>query len=62
MTTPAPSHIFEVVYSPDRLKKWEDLHEDHKIITAFHGTAVQNIHSILHNGLISHLNKVLCKH
>ena len=53
-----PSHVFEVVYSEDKQFDWDERKGGLDILTTFHGTACQNIHSILHNGLISHLNKV----
>ena len=55
----APSHVFEVKYSVEKEAEWKLLREDYEVLTTFHGTAFQNIHSILHNGLISHLNKVI---
>lgn len=52
-----PQHILEVVYSEDAAKKFEQLESVHGKIHAYHGTRVENFHSILHNGLLSHMNK-----
>ena len=54
-----PQHILEVVYSDDAAKKFEELESLHGKIHAYHGSRVENFHSILHNGLLSHMNKVL---
>lgn len=53
-----PQHILEVVYSEEAAKKFEQLESSHGKIHAYHGTRVENLHSILHNGLLSHMNKV----
>lgn len=53
-----PQHIIEVIYSDDAEKKFEQLQSLHGKIYAYHGTRVENFHSILHNGLLSHMNKV----
>ena len=54
-----PHHILEVIYSEDAAKKFEQLESLHGKIHAYHGTRVENFHSILHNGLLSHMNKVV---
>ena len=53
-----PQHILEVIYSEDIAKKFEQLGSLHGKIHAYHGTRVENFYSILHNGLLSHMNKV----
>ena len=62
-----PTHIFEIKYSEEKNKKFELLKEqlaqrltDGSLLTStsFHGTRMDNVHSILHLGLLSHLSKV----
>ncbi|XP_065911998.1 protein mono-ADP-ribosyltransferase PARP16-like [Dysidea avara] len=52
-----PQHIFEVVYSADANHKFGQLELLHGKIHAYHGSRVENFHSILHNGLLGHMNK-----
>jgi len=53
-----PQHILEIVYTEEAAKKFEQLESVHGKIYAYHGTRVENFHSILHNGLLNHMNKV----
>ena len=53
-----PQHIFEVVYSADANYKFDQLELLHGKILSYHGSRVENFHSIIHNGLLGHMNKV----
>lgn len=62
-----PSHIFEVKYSNEKDKKFDQLKqntieelslEGGATSFCFHGTRMDNLYSIMHMGLLSHLNKV----
>ena len=55
---PDPSYIFEVVYGDTAERKFQMLRNGRKLMLAYHGSRVENFHSILHNGLASHMNKV----
>ncbi|KFV69932.1 Mono [ADP-ribose] polymerase PARP16, partial [Dryobates pubescens] len=48
-TVPAPDYLFEIVYCNQMKNK--------DLIYAFHGSRLENFHSILHNGLHCHLNR-----
>ncbi|CAG2109571.1 unnamed protein product [Medioppia subpectinata] len=50
-----PTLIFEVVSQPKR--SFMEAKERFGTFWAFHGSAVENFHSILHNGLVNCLNK-----
>jgi poly[ADP-ribose] polymerase 16 len=56
--TPPPDYVFEVRYNDQINAKFQELRQDYDLIYAFHGSRVENFHSILHNGLHSHMNKV----
>lgn len=61
-----PTHMFEIKYSEEKERKFETI----KNVTrdtlgtnsvtsmSFHGTRMDNLYSILHTGLLAHLNKV----
>ncbi|XP_075681389.1 poly(ADP-ribose) polymerase 16 [Dermatophagoides pteronyssinus] len=54
-----PNHLFAVTYPDDRYRsrKFNDLAAQYGSFYAFHGSPMENFHSILHNGLIYSLNK-----
>lgn len=56
-----PDFIFEVEYSDTNAHnaKFNELSQSREVWYAYHGSRVDNFHSILHNGLHAHLNKVL---
>ncbi|XP_028922631.1 protein mono-ADP-ribosyltransferase PARP16 [Ornithorhynchus anatinus] len=56
-TVPPPDFLFEVVYSEPMNAKFNETRGDRDLIYAFHGSRLENFHSILHNGLHCHLNK-----
>lgn len=61
-----PTHVFEIKYNDDKNRKFETLKQQtSEIINTtdvtsinFHGTRMDNIYSICHSGLLSHMNKV----
>lgn len=62
-----PSHIFEIKYNEEKNKKFdllkkqtsEELATENSLTSInFHGTRMDNIYSILHTGLLGHMNKV----
>ncbi|KAK7486772.1 hypothetical protein BaRGS_00021919 [Batillaria attramentaria] len=55
---PDPSYIFEVEYSKTMNDRFESLQNGRKIMYAYHGSRIENFHSILHNGLAGHMNKM----
>ena len=55
---PAPNYTFEVQYSAAMSEKFESLKQDRDLMYAFHGSRLENFHSILHYGLQGHLSKV----
>lgn len=54
-----PDFIFEVEYSETNTlnAKFNELSQIHDVWYAYHGSRVDNFHSILNNGLHAHLNK-----
>ena len=56
---PDPSYIFEVTFGETPQKKFENARKGRKILHAYHGSRIENFHSILHNGLAAHMNKVM---
>jgi hypothetical protein len=65
-----PTHVFEIKYSEEKVKKFELLKQQAMettnspttssvVSTSFHGTRMDNVYSILHTGLLAHLNKVI---
>lgn len=55
---PAPDFLFEVVYCDQLNTKFAETKGERDLIYAFHGSRLENFHSILHNGLHCHLNRV----
>ncbi|XP_041367733.1 protein mono-ADP-ribosyltransferase PARP16-like [Gigantopelta aegis] len=55
---PAPHFIFEVIPSEANDNKFQQLRQDRDVFCAYHGSRVENFHSILHNGLAAHMNKI----
>lgn len=53
-----PDFLFEIEYSDPANAKFYETKGDRDLIYAFHGSRLENFHSILHNGLHCHLNKV----
>ena len=55
-----PDFIFEVVYSETNTLSamFDDMSQTCDVWYAYHGSRVDNFHSILNNGLHAHLNKV----
>ncbi|CAD5117469.1 unnamed protein product [Dimorphilus gyrociliatus] len=56
-STIKPDFIFEVTYSPIVQQKFNNLARDHPTVFAYHGSSLENFHSITHYGLQNHLNK-----
>ncbi|XP_062440049.1 protein mono-ADP-ribosyltransferase PARP16 isoform X3 [Rhea pennata] len=54
---PAPDFLFEIVYCEQMNTKFAETRGERDLIYAFHGSRLENFHSILHNGLQCHLNK-----
>ncbi|XP_071107834.1 protein mono-ADP-ribosyltransferase PARP16-like [Haliotis cracherodii] len=55
---PSPNFIFEVTPSETNDAKFQVVRNNRKVFFAYHGSRIENFHSILHNGLASHMNKV----
>ena len=58
MPTSAPSHVFEVVPTEAADERFQVKRGGRDTFYAYHGSRVENFHSILNYGLQSHLNKV----
>ena len=59
-----PNYVFEVNYSEAANTKFQDVRKGRELLYAYHGSRLENFHSILHHGLASHMNKVrtfICK-
>ncbi|KAL2093387.1 hypothetical protein ACEWY4_010699 [Coilia grayii] len=54
---PAPDFLFEVEYCEQMDCRFQKTREGRGLIHAFHGSRLENFHSIIHNGLHCHLNK-----
>ncbi|XP_033023297.1 protein mono-ADP-ribosyltransferase PARP16 [Lacerta agilis] len=54
---PAPDFLFEITYSSQMNAKFEETKAGRDLIYAFHGSRLENFHSIVHNGLQCHLNR-----
>ncbi|KAM9854418.1 protein mono-ADP-ribosyltransferase PARP16 isoform 1-T1 [Aulostomus maculatus] len=55
--TPAPDFLFEVEYCDQMNARFEKMRAGRDVFYAFHGSRLENFHSIVHNGLHCHLNK-----
>ncbi|KAG1681213.1 Mono [ADP-ribose] polymerase PARP16 [Nymphon striatum] len=53
----APSHVFEIIYNSENEDLFQSRRAGQKILYGYHGSRIENFHSILHCGLKSHLNK-----
>uniref|UniRef100_A0A8B8DSH8 Poly [ADP-ribose] polymerase n=1 Tax=Crassostrea virginica TaxID=6565 RepID=A0A8B8DSH8_CRAVI len=53
-----PNYVFEVNYSEAANTKFQDVRKGRELLYAYHGSRLENFHSILHHGLASHMNKV----
>jgi len=49
--------MFELRYSDEVEARFQALAKDHGTTFAFHGSSVENFHSIMHNGLLNIFNK-----
>lgn len=56
-TSVEPNYIFEVLPNKTNQLKFNQLQQGRKVFYAYHGSRIENFHSILHNGLASHMNK-----
>lgn len=54
---PAPDFLFEIKYSDQLNARFEKTKAGRETFYAFHGSRLENFHSIIHNGLHCHLNK-----
>ncbi|XP_038003387.1 protein mono-ADP-ribosyltransferase PARP16 isoform X2 [Motacilla alba alba] len=54
---PAPDYLFEIVYCDQMNAKFAETKGERDLIYAFHGSRLENFHSILHHGLHCHLNR-----
>ncbi|XP_047397041.1 protein mono-ADP-ribosyltransferase PARP16 isoform X6 [Sciurus carolinensis] len=54
---PIPDFLFEIEYFDPANAKFYETKGERDLIYAFHGSRLENFHSIIHNGLHCHLNK-----
>ncbi|XP_056455671.1 protein mono-ADP-ribosyltransferase PARP16 isoform X1 [Gadus chalcogrammus] len=57
VSAPVPDFLFELEYCDQMNARFEKTRSDRDLFYAFHGSRLENFHSILHNGLHCHLNK-----
>lgn len=55
---PTPDFLFEIEYFDPANARFYETKGERDLIYAFHGSRLENFHSIIHNGLHCHLNKV----
>lgn len=53
-----PHFVFKLISPSARRARHNSLKDENGSFDAFHGTSFENLHSILHNGLVNNLNKV----
>lgn len=53
-----PDFLFELEYCDQMNARFEKTRGERDVFYAFHGSRLENFHSIIHNGLHCHLNKV----
>lgn len=58
VAAPVPDFLFELEYCEQMNARFERMREGRDLFYAFHGSRLENFHSIIHNGLHCHLNKV----
>lgn len=58
VSAPVPDFLFELEYCDQLNARFKRMREDRDVFYAFHGSRLENFHSIIHNGLQCHLNKV----
>jgi len=54
-----PNYVFKITYTPDHpsYKTWENLSKNNVVSLGFHGSAFENFHSIVRNGLDNSFGK-----
>ena len=55
-----PDYIFELEYQSANSRKFDEYAKNYGVRLGYHGSALDNFHSILHNGLQVHMTKVVC--
>lgn len=58
VSAPVPDFLFELEYCDQMNARFERTRAGRDVFYAFHGSRLENFHSIIHNGLHCHLNKV----
>lgn len=58
ISAPVPDFLFELEYSDQMNARFQKTRAGREVFYAFHGSRLENFHSIIHNGLHCHLNKV----
>lgn len=58
ISAPVPDFLFELEYCDQMNARFEKTRAGRDVFYAFHGSRLENFHSIVHNGLHCHLNKV----
>ena len=53
-----PQFMFELCYAAESEQRFQTAAGPHGVLYAYHGSNIENFHSIIHNGLLSHFNKV----
>ncbi|CAF1006792.1 unnamed protein product [Rotaria magnacalcarata] len=60
LSVPTPNFAFEINYNQIRNERFNDLtqNDHYQKLFAYHGTRLDNLHSILHIGFLGHMNKL----
>jgi poly[ADP-ribose] polymerase 16 len=60
LSVPSPEIAFEVIYNQARIDRFTELTDNgqYKTFFAYHGTRLDNLHSILNIGFLGHMNKL----
>ena len=61
MAVASPNLIFQVASAKQSTseEKWKELAKGHSTFYAYHGSRLENFHSIIHYGLQQHMCKVI---
>ncbi|KAJ8343498.1 hypothetical protein SKAU_G00308270 [Synaphobranchus kaupii] len=57
VSAPVPDFLFELEYCDQLNARFEKIRGERDLLYAFHGSCLENFHSIVHNGLHCHLSK-----
>ena len=59
--SPSPNYIFEVLHSKENDRIFQDRQGTSGLLYGYHGSSIENFHSILNFGLQGHRSKVVLR-